>query len=69
MQWIEDQPARSYVTGLTSNAILQERAREVVEQAKDAYARSGYKVTRVPATRYQARTWGRAPRRDQGGSQ
>src|SRR5262250_1064020 len=37
MQWIEDQPDLSYVTGLTSNAILQELAREVIEQAKRAY--------------------------------
>jgi len=35
-QWIEAQPALSSVTGLTSNAILQELAREVVEQAKGA---------------------------------
>src|SRR5437870_2488589 len=62
MQWIEDQPDLSYVTGLTSNAILQERAREVVEQAKCAYARSGHKVTRFHSTRYQAGTWLRSRR-------
>ena len=46
MQWIEEQPELSYVTGLTSNAVLQELAREVVEQAKGAYACSGHKITR-----------------------
>src|SRR4030095_2424428 len=54
MQWIEEQPALSYVTGLTSNAVLQALAREVVEQAKGAYACSGHKVTRFHSTRYQA---------------
>src|SRR5499433_526980 len=62
MQWIEDQPDLSYVTGLTSNAILQELAREVVKQAKCAYERSGHKVTRFHSTRYQAGTWGRSRR-------
>ena len=36
MQWIDEQPELSYVTGLTSNAILNKLAREVVEQAKRA---------------------------------
>jgi len=62
MQWIEDQPNLSYVTGLTSNAVLQELAREVVEQAKRAYARWGRKVTRFHSTRYQAGTWSRSRR-------
>jgi hypothetical protein len=57
MQWIEAQPHLSYVTGLTSNAVLQELAQEVVEQAKRAYARWGRKVTRFHSTRYQAQTW------------
>ena len=35
-QWIEEQPERRYVTGLTSNAVFQALAREVVEQAKRA---------------------------------
>src|SRR6266446_9760849 len=38
MQWIEEQPDLSYVTGLTSNRILTALALEVVEQAKRAYA-------------------------------
>jgi hypothetical protein len=62
MQWIDDQPDLSYVTGLTSNAVLQELAREVVEQAKRAYARRGAKVTRFHSTRYQAGTWARSRR-------
>src|SRR4029453_7026590 len=62
MQWIEEQPALSYVTGLTSNAVLQALAREVVEQAKGAYACSGHKVTRFHSTRYQAGTWSRSRR-------
>ena len=62
MQWIEAQSELSYVTGLTSNAVLKELAREVVEQAKRAYAYSGRKVTRFHSTRYQAATWARARR-------
>jgi Transposase DDE domain group 1 len=62
MQWIEEQPEISYVTGLTSNAVLQQLAREVVEQAKRAYACSGRKVTRFHSTRYQAGTWSRSRR-------
>jgi hypothetical protein len=62
MQWIDEQPELSYVTGLTGNAVLQELAREVVEQAKMAYACSGHKVTRFHSTRYQAGTWSRARR-------
>src|SRR5262247_1871448 len=34
MQWMEAQADLSYVTGLTSNAVLQTLAHEVVEQAK-----------------------------------
>src|SRR5713101_4651792 len=62
MQWIDEQPELSYVTGLTSNAVLQELAREVVDQAKRAYACRGHKVTRFHSTRYQAGTWSRARR-------
>jgi hypothetical protein len=59
MEWIEAQPGLGYVTGLTSNAVLKELAREVVEQAKRAYTRWGRKVTRFHSTRYQAQTWSR----------
>ena len=59
MQWIEEQPDLSYVTGLTSNRVLTELAREVVEQAKRAYERDGGKITRFHSTRYQAGTWSR----------
>ena len=62
MQWIEEQPALSYVTGLTSNRVLTELAREVVEQAKRAYERDGGKSTRFHSTRYQAGTWSRSRR-------
>jgi len=62
MQWIEAQPRMGYVTGLTSNAVLQQLAQEVVEQATRAYVRSGQKVTRFHSTCYQAGTWSR-PRR------
>ena len=62
MAWIEAQPHLSYVTGLTSNAVLQKLAHEVVEQAKRAYARWGRKATRFHSTRYQAGTWSRARR-------
>src|SRR6266849_8649068 len=59
MQWIEAQANLSYVTGLTSNAVLQTLAREVVEQTKRAYERDGGKITRFHSTRYQAGTWSR----------
>jgi hypothetical protein len=59
MQWIEEQPDLSYVTGLTSNRVLTELAREVVEQARMAYERDGGKITRFHSTRYQAGTWSR----------
>ena len=62
MQWIDEQPDLHYVTGLTSNAVLQKLAREGVEQAKRAYGSSGRKVTRFHATRYQAQTWARSRR-------
>ena len=62
MQWVEAQPGLRYVTGLTSNAVLKELAREAVEQATRAYARWDRKVTRFHSTRYQAQMWSR-PRR------
>src|SRR5574341_2624909 len=62
MQWIEAQADLSYVTGLTSNAVLHALAREVVEQAKRAYGRDGGKITRFYPTRYQAGTWSRSRR-------
>jgi Transposase DDE domain group 1 len=62
MQWIEEHPDLSYVTGLTSNRVLTELAREVVEQAKRAYERDGGKITRFHSTRYQAGTWSRLRR-------
>jgi hypothetical protein len=57
MAWIEAQAHLSYVTGLTSNAVLKQLAFTVVEQAKRAYERDGVKVTRFHSTRYQAGTW------------
>jgi len=36
MQWIDEQPELSHVTGLTSNTVLQALARDVVAQAKQA---------------------------------
>src|SRR5438874_5879901 len=62
MQSIEEQPDLSYVTGLTSNRVLTELAREVVEPAKRAYERDGGKITRFHSTRYQAGTWSRSRR-------
>ena len=62
MPWIDEQPELHYVTGLTSNAVLQKLAREVVEQAKRASGSSGRKVTRFHSTRYQAQTWSRSRR-------
>jgi len=62
MQWIEAQANLSYVTGLTSNAVLKQLAHEVVAQAKRAYERDGGKITRFHSTRYQAATWSRSRR-------
>jgi hypothetical protein len=62
MAWIEAQPQLSYVIGLTSNAVLQKLAQEVVEQAKRAYACWGRKATRFHSTRDQAGTWSRSRR-------
>jgi hypothetical protein len=62
MGWIEAQPQLSYVTGLTSNTVLQELAHEVVEQTKRAYARWGRKATRFHSARYQAGTWSHSRR-------
>ena len=62
MPWIDEQPELHYVTGLTSKAVLQKLAREVVEQAKRAYGSSGRKVPRFHSTRYQAQTWSRSRR-------
>jgi hypothetical protein len=62
MAWIEAQPQLSYVTGLTSNAVLQRLAHAVIEQAKRAYACWGRKATRFHSTRYQAGTWSRSRR-------
>jgi hypothetical protein len=62
MQWIEAQANLHYVTGLTSNGVLQKLAHEVVEEAKRAYGRDGGKVTRFHSTRYQAGTWSRSRR-------
>src|SRR5206468_12516237 len=46
LQWIDAQADLSYVTGLSSNAVLTELAREVVAQAKLASGRDGGKVPR-----------------------
>jgi len=62
MQWIEAQTDFGYVTGLTSNVVLQALAREVVAQTKRAYEHEGRKITRFHSTRYQAGTWSRARR-------
>jgi hypothetical protein len=61
-QWVEAQPGLRSVTGVTSNAVLQDLARAVVEQATRAYARWGRKVTRFHSTRDQAQTWSRLRR-------
>lgn len=59
---IEAPPHLRSVTGLTSNAVLQKLAHEVVEQAKRASARWGRKATRLHSTRSQAGTWSRSRR-------
>src|SRR5215831_1436613 len=55
--WIEAPAHLSYVRGLTSNAVWQKLAHEVIEQTKKAYACWGRKATRFHSTRYQAGTW------------
>src|SRR5262249_57179986 len=57
MQWIEAQTQLSYVTGLTSNAVLQTLALEVVEQAKPAYKPHAAKLTPFHSTRFHTPTW------------
>jgi hypothetical protein len=59
MEWIAAQPGLGSVTGLPSNAVVKELAREGVEQAKRAYTGWGRKGTRFHSTRYQAQTWSR----------
>jgi len=51
MQWIDEQPAFHYVTGLTRNAVLKDLAGEGVEPAKRASASRGRQVTRLLAPR------------------
>jgi hypothetical protein len=62
MQWVEAQTHLHYVTGLTSNSVLQALACQVVEQAKRVYERDRVKIPRFHSTRYQAGTWS-CPRR------
>src|SRR5215475_1990606 len=62
MAWLEAHPQLRYVTGLTSNVVLQRLAHEVIEQAKRAYARWGRKATRFHSARYQAGTWSHSRR-------
>jgi hypothetical protein len=57
MQWIEAQSQMHYVTGLTSNQVLQALAKEVVHETERAYQRLGRNVTRFHSTSYQAGTW------------
>src|SRR4029434_2577242 len=62
MQWIEAQADLSYVTGVTTTAVLQALVREMVDQAQRAYGRDGGKITRFHSTYYQAGTWSRSRR-------
>jgi hypothetical protein len=62
MQWIEEPPDLSSVTGLPSNHVLPALAREVVAQTKRASERDGGKITRFHAIRSQAGTWARSRR-------
>lgn len=62
MQWIEEQPDRSSVTGFTSHQVFKVLAGQVVEQAKRASERDGGQITRFHSTRSQAGTWSRARR-------
>jgi len=60
--WSEAHPALTDGPGWTSHAIVQERARAVVEQTKRASERSGPKSTRWHSTRSPAGPWGRSRR-------
>jgi Transposase DDE domain group 1 len=60
--WLAAPPPLRYVIGLTSNAVLQKLAPEVVEQAKRAYACWGRQATRCHSTRSQAGPWSRSRR-------
>ena len=61
-QWIAAQPHCRYGTGLTSKALVQALAREVVEQAQRASERDRRKSTRCHSPRSQAGTWSPARR-------
>jgi hypothetical protein len=61
-QGIEEPPDLSSVTGLTSQRVWTELARERVEQATRAYGRDGGKIPRFHSTRDQAGTWSRSRR-------
>ena len=62
MQWIEEQPDLSYVTGLTSNAVLTGAGSGGGRAGQTGLCVSGGKVTRFHSTRYQAGTWSRSRR-------
>jgi hypothetical protein len=62
MAGIEAPAHLSSITGLTSNAVLQTLAHEVIAQAKRADARWGRKATRLHSTRSQAGPWSRSRR-------
>jgi Transposase DDE domain group 1 len=62
LPWSEAHANLRAVTGLTSHAVLQTLARDVVEPAQWAYERDRGKSTRFHSTRYQAGPWSRARR-------
>jgi hypothetical protein len=57
MQWIEEQQNVYFVTGLTSNAVLQKNTEITVQSAKNLFAQSQQKVTLFHSFFYQAKTW------------
>lgn len=57
MHWIEKQQNLYFVTGLTSNAVLQQYAEITVQSAKNLFAASQRKVTLFHSFFYQATTW------------
>lgn len=57
MHWIEDQENTYFVTGLTSNAVLQKNAEFTLQSAKHLFAVSQQNVTLFHSFFSQAKTW------------
>lgn len=62
MDWIDTQENVMFVTGLTSNARLQEAVKTLVEHEERTFESYGEKTTRFHSFYYQAGSWSRSRR-------